>query len=342
MRALAELSPDTPLAFPRDFGSHEDSRVEWWYITGALETGSATHGFQITFFRSRVAANADSKSRFAAKQLIFAHAAVTDMTERRLRHDQRIARSGFGLAEASSTDTALALRDWSLERQPGAAGSVYRARAHSETAGFAFDFSLAATQPVLLQGKDGMSRKGPQPAQFSRYYSEPQLKVSGQLTLGADARPVRGQAWLDHEWADSLLDPESDGWDWIGMNLKDGGALTAFRIRRTDGSPQWAGGSFRTPAGQQRDFGAGEVRFEPVRSWSSPSTRGNYPVEWRVYTPAGAFRVKARLDNQELDSRNSTGSIYWEGLSDLLDVDGNNVVGTGYLEMTGYAGTLAI
>jgi predicted secreted hydrolase len=47
------------------------------------------------------------------------------------------------------------------------------------------------------------------------------------------------------------------------------------------------------------------------------------------------------LDDQELDSRTSTGSIYWEGLSDLLDAQGRRV-GRGYLEMTGYAAALKL
>ena len=35
----------------------------------------------------------------------------------------------------------------------------------------------------------------------------------------------------------------------------------------------------------------------------------------------------------------STGTVYWEGLSELLDARGQRV-GLGYLELTGYAGTL--
>jgi predicted secreted hydrolase len=81
------------------------------------------------------------------------------------------------------------------------------------------------------------------------------------------------------------------------------------------------------------------VRFEPLRRWKSPSSQASYPVEWQVETPAGRFKIKALLDEQELDSRGSTGTIYWEGVSDLLDEKGQ-AVGRGYLEMTGYAGKL--
>ena len=64
-------------------------------------------------------------------------------------------------------------------------------------------------------------------------------------------------------------------------------------------------------------------------------------MQWRVQTPAGAFEVRTVLDNQELDSSGSTGAIYWEGLSELVDHAGLPV-GRGYLEMTGYAKPLRL
>jgi predicted secreted hydrolase len=328
-----------PLVFPADFGAHPDTRTEWWYITGRLDTPTRTHGFQVTFFRSRTGIPASHPSRFAATQLVFAHAAVTDMERRRLRHDQRIARAGFGIADCATGDTNVVLRDWSLRREGPAERSEYLARAASETGGFALDLRLAATQPVLLQGDAGFSRKGPLPEQASHYYSQPQLAVSGTLSLDGRRAPVSGRAWMDHEWSDAYLAPQARGWDWLGMNLDDGSALMAFRIRLADGSALWAGGSLRAPGAPARSFAAGEVVFTPGRRWTSPASRAEYPVEWQVDTPAGRYRVRALLDNQELDSRGSTGAIYWEGLSELLDERGRRV-GRGYLEMTGYASRL--
>ena len=152
---------------------------------------------------------------------------------------------------------------------------------------------------------------------------------------------MRGRAWLDHEWSDSFIPPQAVGWDWIGMNLGDGSALTAFRLRRADGSSVYAGGSLRAPGQAVRSFGPHEVRFTPGRVWESATTRARYPVQWTIATPAGDFRVDALLDNQELDSRGSIGAIYWEGVSDLLDHAGGRV-GRGYLEMTGYAAALRL
>ena len=346
------------LVFPRDLGSHPESRIEWWYITGHATSGQGeavrTYGFQLTFFRSRVEQAQAMDSRFAARNLLFAHAAISDISGKRFWHDQRITREGFGVASASQDDTAVRLRDWSLVRRNGR----YEARVMATD--FSINLSLGETQVLLLQGDQGVSRKGPDVRQFSRYYSKPQLAFEGELQIqgkpvrlsgdgarsaNSEFRPGSGAAWLDHEWSDSLLHPQAVGWDWIGINLFDGSALTAFRLRDKNGTTVWDGGSFRHPTvGQGKRpyvFSRGEAVFQPVRGWKSALTQATYPVEWLLRTPADNYVLKALLDNQELDSRNSTGSVYWEGLCDLWDSNRRHV-GRGYLEMTGYAKPLVL
>ena len=335
------LAPRT-LAFPRDHGSHPDLRTEWWYITGQARAAGRLWGFQITFFRSRVDGAQGLRSAFAARQLLFAHAALCDVQGRRLHHDQRIARAGFGIAEAAEDDARIRLLGWSLVRQATAEPGASRYALRAEAEGFALALDCASTQPVLLQGQDGLSRKGPDAAQASYYYSQPQLAVTGAITLAGRHMPVaEGRAWMDHEWSEALMPPDAVGWDWIGMNLGDGGALTAFQLRRADGGALWSGGSLRRAGGPVRAFAPGEVVFTPLRHWTSQASGARYPVEWRVETPAGTFTVHPVLDDQELDSRGSTGAIYWEGLSLLRDAAGHEA-GRGYLEMTGYAQRLRL
>jgi len=337
LQAQAQAVHD--LQFPRDLGSHPDFSIEWWYLTGHLQSVASARefGFQLTFFRSRIAATQGMSSNFAAKQLLFAHAAVTDVAGQTLLHDQRIARAGFEVAQASQNDTAISLRDWSLIRD----ATQYRAIALGSN--FRFDLAVKETQPLLLQGNRGWSRKGPDAKQASYYYSLPQLQVTGTLDLAGQPLTVRGSAWLDHEWSQALLPAQAVGWDWIGMNLFDGSALTAFQMRDHAGKALWAGGSFRSPAmgAAARVFDHADVVFEPLRYWTSPLTQARYPVQWMVRTSGSSYRVKAVIDKQELDSRASTGAVYWEGLSELFDHQGN-MVGRGYLEMTGYAGALRL
>jgi predicted secreted hydrolase len=352
--SAAELRPRA-LVFPRDHGAHNAAKTEWWYLTGhATGADGKSYGFQVTFFRSRVDGTQALQSRLAAKQLLFAHAAITDVSGQRLWHDQRIARwngepaaseAGFdspGAAFAQTHDTGVALRGWSLRRLPD---GRYLARVNASE--FQIDLDATPRQNHLLQGQQGFSRKGPDPDQSSFYVSQPQLDVGGRLQIkGQDLDLRSGRAWLDHEWSESLLHPEAVGWDWIGMNLDNGDSLTAFRLRRADGTAVWAGGSWRSAAQGDDPLGAQTfdhqaVRFEPERIWTSPLTQARYPVAWRVVTPVGEFSVQALVDAQELDSRQSTGTVYWEGLSDLLNAQGQRV-GRGYLEMTGYAQRLVL
>jgi predicted secreted hydrolase len=331
------------LTFPRDHGAHLNSRIEWWYITGWLGDGAAPEstlhtGFQLTFFRSRTGLAQHIQSRFAARHVLFAHAAITDLNNKRHLHDQRITRwsgaAGAALGGARLDDGAVRVGNWALRREQN------RWLAELPARGFALRLTFTRTQPVLLQGDAGFSQKGPQPEQASHYYSEPQLSVSGTTAVSAE-KPLGGQAWLDHEWSDQLLHPQAVGWDWLGINLFSGAALTAFVLRRADGSALWAGGSFREAGKSSTSFNPDSVLFTPLRWWSSPSSGARYPVAWAISCPAGRFELHALLDAQEMDSRGSTGTVYWEGLSELRDITGRRV-GLGYLEMTGYAGRLRL
>ncbi len=340
--AKAQVRRGAVLAFPRDHGAHLGTRTEWWYATGWLGTEAApTHGFQVTFFRSRTGLAEGNASRFAARQILFAHAAVTALAERTHRHDSRLQRwsgdAGAADGFASVTGGDVRIGGWRL-RDEGAAW-----HAVLDGSQIALDLVLTRTQPLLLQGEAGWSRKGPDERQASHYYSEPQLAARGRIGhASAAAATAAGRAWLDREWSDEYLHPDAVGWDWMGMNLFDGSALTVFVLRCRDGSALWAGGSFRGSAAAGaavRAFEPGEVRLTPGRRWRSPDSGASYPVQWQLQTPAGAFELRALLDTQELDSRASTGTIYWEGLSELLDGGGRRV-GLGYLEMTGYAAPL--
>lgn len=324
------VRPGVTLRFPEDHGAHPAFRTEWWYVTGWLEQpgGRQPLGFQITFFRTRPTVDQRNPSRFAPKQILFAHAALSDPALGRLLHDQRAARAGFGLAEASTRDADIRLLDWSFRRTADG-------RFHTEAAGkdFTLALSFRPTQPILLQGEQGYSQKGPHPEQASHYYSLPHLAVSGSIRRGAQTMRVTGRAWLDREWSSTLLDPRAVGWDWVALNLDDGGALTAFQLRDAKGGKVWAGGSLRSADGRLIRFAPGDVRMATLRRWRSPRTGAVYPVErlLTVRLPGGErrWRLRPLFDDQELDSRAGGGPVYWEG---AVQAPG----GRGYLELTGY------
>lgn len=330
----APVTTGRSITFPADYGSHPEFRTEWWYVTGWLRTsGGETLGFQVTFFRTKPAIDEANPSDLAARQLLIAHCALSDPERGRLWQDQRIRRAGLGLAGAMEGDTHVWLNQWSLERQ----GAVYATTIAAED--FTLDLRLTPTQPPLLNGDAGVSRKGPAVQSASYYYSLPHVAVSGAIVRHGNNDRVTGEAWFDHEWSSEYLDSEAVGWDWIGINLDDGGALMAFRIRGADGSTRWAGGTIRM-GGSTQELHPVEVQFQPVRQWRSPRTGTVYPVQWLVRAGPLEMELTPLLDDQENDTRLSTGAIYWEGAVQA-DSHGRRV-GRGYLELTGYGERLKL
>lgn len=330
-----DVTPNRSLSFPYDHGAHPDYRTEWWYITGSVKTDKGKDlGFQVTFFRIRPEAGAKNPSKFAPKQILFAHAAVSDPAIGKLLHDQRSARSGFGIAEAKIGDTDVRIKDWRLVRlADGRFSAKIKAR------GFTLNLVFKPTRQPLLQGLGGFSQKGPNPKSASYYYSLPQLAVTGTITRGSTTEKVGGKSWLDREWSSQLLGGSAVGWDWVGLNFDDGSALMAFRVRAKGNKTVWAGGTFVRPSGAQVTLTPRDIVFVPTRIWKSKRTGGSYPVAQVlvVNLPEGERRLTLTplFNDQELDGRSSGLPVYWEG---LVKTQG----GSGYLELTGYTAPLSM
>lgn len=292
--AYPDVPADVGLAFPRDHGSHPTFRTEWWYVTGWTT---------------------DERGVERGVQVTFF-------------------RSRPGVAETSAS--AFAPRQL-LFAHAAIADATVGHLVHGQRAdarAFTLDLGFRATQPPLPQGDRGRSRKGPRPEQASAYYSVPHLAVDGELSMRGEAHRVAGTAWLDHEWSSAYLAAEAAGWDWIGLNLDDGAALMAFRIRGRDDSLIWSGGTLRDDSGRTRTFAPDEVAFLPGRRWRSPRTGIAYPVAFEVRLPGRIIAIEPLMDDQELDARGSVGIVYWEGA--VRASTGGRPLGRGYLELTGY------
>ena len=333
--SFANVEPGYHMRFPGDHGSHPGFRLEWWYLTGWLNAGAPQPlGFQITFFRARPRLKQTNPSAFSPRHILIAHAALSNPARGRLIHAERAARAGFGLAQAVEGQARVWIDHWSLTQEKE------RYRALVSWNEVHFDFTLTPREPPLLQGDRGYSRKGPEPLSASYYYSLPHLAVQGRLGHERRIEPVSGSAWLDHEWSSQYMDERAVGWDWIGINLEAGGALMLFRMRADDGGAFWAGGSLRRPDGSERKFAPDEIVFTPTRAWLSPRTGARYPVAWVVEAAGERLAIEPLMDDQEHDTRATSGTIYWEGA--VRAFREGREAGRGYLELTGYWRRMAL
>jgi predicted secreted hydrolase len=308
-----------PLTFPRDDGAH-DTNVEWWYFTGHLFTEDGDrYGFEYVTFRAR---NGDLEGYVS-------HFAITDNARREFHFDQRL-RGAPGVAgDVAPLD--LDLDGWTMR---GGNGQFALA---ANMSGYAMRLDAAATKPAALHGGDGYIDYGNGTASY--YYSWTRLAVTGALDLGQGWRQVSGEAWMDHQWGDFATYQEG-GWDWFSVQLEDGTDAMLYLIRNADGEPLRVDGSIVDPDGELSVLGEGDFVISADGEWTSPETGTTYPSGWTITIPDYelAMEVTPSLPDQELDTRATTGVIYWEGEAVVAaTLKGKPVAGYGYVELTGYA-----
>jgi predicted secreted hydrolase len=127
------------------------------------------------------------------------------------------------------------------------------------------------------------------------------------------------------------------------MQLDDGTEVMLYRLRRRDGSttPQ-SSGSIVDRNGGVTYLPLSAFSIAANGTWRSPHTGALYPSGWRVRVRgiAGELELVPLLDDQEL--ADASGTTYWEGAVDIRDARTHARLGSGYVELTGYAGTLTL
>lgn len=331
-----------PWAFPRDHGAHPDFQTEWWYYTGHLTTDDGrSYGYELTFFRRALALPPDLDPGYAgwrAAELYPAHFALTDETGDTFRHWERIHRDSGGKAGADTTGLRVWCGDW---RATGH-GTIHRLEARAADVTLTLD--LEPRKPPILHGEGGLSRKGAQTGQASYYYSMTRMTTHGTLSTDGKIAAVRGLSWMDHEFFSSDLDPTLDGWDWFSVQLDDETELMVYRLRRAAGAGgDWSSGTLVLPGADALSLRQEDITVTALDHWKSPVTSVTYPSGWRVRLPQFGIdlTLTPTVKAQELDTRATTGVRYWEGSVRVSGTRrGAPLAGAGYVELTGYDGTV--
>lgn len=334
---FATAKPGYTFAFPRDHGSHPAFRTEWWYLTGHLWTQDASRrfGYQLTFFRQASPRTAWAGSAaWRSDQLHLAHAVLTDESGHRFLVDERLDRAGL-LAGSAEDQLDVFQQDWRVEQRPS--GQIHL---RMTVRGAVLELDLAPATPPVIFGEQGVSRKGADPSAASHYITYPRLESRGHLRLPeGPSLAVHGLGWMDHEFSSNQLDQGQVGWDWAGIQLRDGRSLMAYRLRRRDGSQDPFSTVTEVDAKGRilRSTHAFEMRG--AGAWRSPGSGATYPIPLVLEAWGQRFTLVPVLPDQELRTGRSTGITYWEGACRVLDGAGQDV-GQAYLELTGYAHSL--
>ena len=366
--------PGWEYTFPSDHGSHPGFKTEWWYFTGNLTAKDGrAFGYQLTFFRQGILSGDEdiiALSRFVTRDVKFAHFTVSDLATGKFHFFQKLSRGAYGEAgfdkktESEPQRAQRAQSEEGADRNPHSSSSVpsvssvvnlawiddwsceltgkntFRLRATKDD--IALDLKLASTKPPVIHGANGLSQKAAGEGRASHYYSLTRLASEGTLRIGQEEFAVTGLSWFDHEWATNQLAENQIGWDWFSLQFDDGSELMLFQLRTKDGTRDaFSSGTFIDAKGKATPIANADFTLEPGETWKSPETGGSYPTAWRIAIPRLGLQLdlRAALKDQELRLQPV---VYWEGAVRATGtVHGNGIKGSGYLEMTGYAGPIA-
>jgi predicted secreted hydrolase len=335
---FSEVRPGYIYQFPRDFASHDDFRIEWWYYTGNLQEKDSNRefGYQLTFFRVALdpEGKIDNPSRWTARQVYFSHLTISDLEDEKFYFFERINRNGLGLAGADSEKFEVWNEDWTLKGE----GEAQNIKAYQE--GIGLELRLKPAKPMVVHGKDGISRKGESEGNASHYYSFTRMATEGVLKVRGRAFEVQGTSWMDREFSSNQLNPGLEGWDWFSLKLDNGTELMLYQLRKKGGGVDaFSSGTYVDSEGRAEHIKLSQFKITPTQSWTSETTGIEYPAGWKIELAERkiSLTIEPDMEDQELSQLRSINASYWEGsVSTTGTVAGASVKGKGYVELVGY------
>ena len=167
---------------------------------------------------------------------------------------------------------------------------------------------------------------------FTYYYSRPNMKSTGQLTIGDKTYQIEGVTWFDRQYGDLLL-AITQGWQWGGIKLDDGTNIMLFDFLGDDNKVERFG-SLLDADGNSRHLGPNDFEVEVLDHWTSPDTGCRYPARWRVTIDEMVLEVRPKVADQELRVKHGfwLGPEYWEGTAYVTGTH----QGDAYVELNGY------
>lgn len=172
------------VTLPKDDAPHVNTRIEWWYYNGHLDTAQGNHyAFHYAVFQVLVQ---------DVPVTDMAHLAISDPQSNIYSTDQRMSPA------SSVTDDrpgfAFNLGGWEMLGYDG------HDKLSAYTRDYALDLTIDQEKPPVLHQQTGLVSFGN--SGESHYYSRTRLAISGNISILGTKTPVTGLAWFDLQLSD--------------------------------------------------------------------------------------------------------------------------------------------
>ncbi len=316
------------LQFPKDELKH-DHGIEWWYWNGNLKDrqGNA-YAFMHCLFRTDI-------KRFKTPlagvvphaPFYFSHSVVTDVIKKKA-----YPHINYAVIPTKDSFSKRLLHVHYMNPIPTASD---RESTIAETEPFSYeiqaeqlDLRMTATKPPIMLGDNGYLTLA---SDTTYYYSIPHLELEGSIRVNKKWIPVKGTAWMDHQWTNPEF--SKDSWSWFSIQLSDKTDIVCFKHSTRKGeATDYA--HISRPDGTQKQTNT--VILTPTEQWTSRTTKTKYPLSWKVDLPDEhiSLSIIPRVKNQEMLFG---GMHYWEGPTSIIGrVGKKKVTGLGFAELVGY------
>lgn len=330
------------LTFPRDHFAHPEFRTEWWHYNGHLDAEDGSkYGFELVFFTRRTDMDNNLGVPFRnnfSNPAHMSHFAVIDLQKNKLFFEDKKTKDYLdkGANAGALADSFFVWNEnWSAKQ----IGDTQILSASMKN--YDLSIGLKPRKPFVLNGENGYFEKsaGPKFARGTFYIAFTRLVGDGYLFVEGKPKKVHATVWMDHEYGSKQLAPDQVGWDWFSLQFNDGSELMIYMLKQSDGTwGEQSKGTYIAADGKATSLKKDSFRIEKLRKWRSLKSGAKYTLDWHIRAlPLDLdVTVKPMIDDAEINSRNSTKVIYWEGMVKAEGTKGGHPISAkGYMELCG-------
>lgn len=214
--------PDTYIYFPADEGVHPAEPTEWWYLVGHLNSENSGNYYTIMLtyfhypdlgfdgFRIFNITN-ETEDQFYPETLpVFYDVLAADSLN--------IEANPVGAANES----------WKNVTNPDGTMVPFKYQVHANQAMGTINLVLDTYKRPLIVGDSGYFFQGGT-GNYTYYYSQTGVNVSGSITVDGTTENVSGTAWIDRQYG--TFNPYSgEAYEWFSVHLSNGVDMNIWNI----------------------------------------------------------------------------------------------------------------